>query len=126
MKLNLTINEAVALNNALYFAINNLKDAPLTLGLRLAYNAKQLEPIISSFEDVKKKALEVYGERDEDGQLKVENNQFVLTDQEAFNGMLKDALEEKFDVEMKELTVEVFPEKIDAAVIAGLYKIIVE
>jgi len=126
MKLELTINESIGLNNALFYATNSLKGAPLALGLRLAYNIKQLEPLVSSFDVVKKKALEVWGEKEENGEFKIENGQFVLKDKDEFEKMLKGSLEEKFDVEVKELTVDVFPEKIDAAIVAGLYKIIVE
>ena len=129
MKLTLSTNEALQLVNALGLAQTSLKGASLRLGLRLAYNVKQLAAIVSVFEEERKKLIDAYAERDENGETVLFTDEsgaqrVNLTDSAAFVKATEELLSEKFDVELKELTADILPETIDADLVAGLFLII--
>jgi hypothetical protein len=126
MKLNMTTSEALALNNAITYAQNTIKAAPLKLGLRLAYNAKQLDPVVSSFNAEREKLVKQFGETDANGELVIVEGQVTLTDRAGFEAAVKDLLEETFDIELRELAPDVLPDTIDAVIVGGLFPIIEE
>jgi len=127
MKLELTANEAMVLNSAIVAAQGSVKGAKLALGLRLAYNAKQLAPIVESFSENRTKLLDECAKKDENGSpVLVENGNIKLADPNRFNTGIKDMLAEKFDVELKPLDASLFPEAVDADIVGGLFEIIVE
>lgn len=127
MKLELTTLEAINLNMAISNAQTKIKGAKLALGMRLAYNAKKLAEVTESFDENRTKLLDECGKKDEDGKLiPAENGEVMLSDANRFNAGVKELLSEKFEVELKPLDDKLFPEAIDADVVAGLFPIIVE
>jgi ABC-type oligopeptide transport system substrate-binding subunit len=127
MKLELTALEAINLNATIVGAQTRIKGAKLALGMRLAYNQKQLAPITEALEENRVKLLTECAEKDKDGApLKDENGGIKLADAEKFNTGINEMLKEKFDVELKQIDLDLLPEKIDADIVAGLFTIIVE
>jgi hypothetical protein len=127
MKFELTTLEAINLNQAIMAAQERVKGAKLGLGMRLAYNAKKLKPIAETFEENRTKLLGECAERDaNDDLVLVENGNIKLADLDRFNNGVKDMLSESFDVDLKPLDENLFPETVDADIVAGLFAIIVE
>jgi len=125
MKLELTTGEAISLNSAIVAAQMRLKGAKFVLGLRLAYNAKQLVPIVTSFDEARAELLDKYAEKAEDGSLvDMGEGKIKLTDPRAFNKDVADLLAEKFDLDLKQIDEKLFPAAVDADIIGGLYPIL--
>jgi hypothetical protein len=125
MKLELTMGEAINLNSAIVAAQMRLKGAKFALGLRLAYNAKQLVPVVTSFEETRSELLDKYAEKAEDGSLvDLGEGRVKLADAKGFNKDVADLLAERFDVDLKQIDEKLFPAAVDADIIGGLYPIL--
>ena len=127
MKFSMKAGDINTLNNTIYYALNSLKNAPVGLGLKLAYNAGQLKTVIEAFEKQRKELLDRFGAKNEAGELLTNDaGNAVLLDREGFDKAFQELSGEVFEVELRELSVEIFPETLDAAIVAGLFPIIME
>lgn len=130
MKLDLRTIDVINLANAISAAQATVKGGKLAFGMGLAYNARQLTNVMVAFDDARKNLIQVYGKRDDKGELVQTNDgaeqRVEIANTVEFNLEMHDLLEQTWRLELKELTESVLPETIDPAIVAGLYPIIAE
>jgi hypothetical protein len=129
MKLELTALEAINLNAAIIGAQTRIKGAKLALGMRLAYNRRQLTPIVEALEENRVKLLNECAEKDETGApVKLSDNAIKLAeaDAERFHAGVAEMLKEKFSVEFNAIDSHLFPEMVDTDVVDSIYAMIVD
>lgn len=122
------LDMAVSINTAL----GSLKDVSVQLGLKLAYNSRQLRDICKVLDERRQALLDQHTKIGEDGEpMKVKDEatgvvNHTLADPEAFRKDVDTLHAEEFDVELKPIALDILPAKIDPILIAGMYTIIVE
>jgi hypothetical protein len=130
MQKEITTREAVDLVNGITAAQGRIRGAKVSLGLRLAYNAKALLPIAQAYEQSRAELIQKHAKRGEDGEVISEGEgiarRILIADVEAFNAETNELLDETFAVELKTIDVGLLPDAVDPYVIAGLFAIITE
>jgi len=86
------LSELLACNSAL----TAVKDNP-TLSFKVSYaiaiNAKMFETFVVPFQESQKQLVDMYAERDAEGNIIEKDNKVTITDVEAYNSRLKTLLE---------------------------------
>lgn len=93
---------------ALVDALGSVKDKklPIRVELILARNAKKLADIADDIEDKRQTLVEKYGERDEDGELVIEDGRVPMIDGAAFRREYDELIETDIEVTLDRLSME--------------------
>lgn len=85
--------------------LNTLK-LPVKASFRVAKTSKELDSVLTVYNETLKKLQEEHAERDEDGAVKTEGNQIVFKDSKAFQEAFTELLDEESDVSVRTVKLE--------------------
>ena len=98
-------------NSQIVYISNNIKDIrqknlPVKIGFAINKNMVLLEPLGIAYDEERKKILNKYCEKNEDGTFKQENGIFVLKDEVSYEREIRELLDIKNDVSVHKISYE--------------------
>lgn len=125
-KLRLKTDKIVGLYNTLNIFAN--EKIPFKSAVKIATNIEKLKIINEQFENKRTELIKEYGEKDENGEVIVmDDNRIKIENVEAFNSSFNKILQEEFDLELEELSMNDLEEiKVSANDIYSISEILTE
>lgn len=93
---------------AIFNGIQGLKkkQLPIRIGFALNKNMAAMETAAKAYEEERAKILDIYCEKDENGQLKTNGNEYVLTDRKGYTESMNELLDIETDIQVHTVTLE--------------------
>lgn len=99
-------NELLVNSVGVLSKLNNA-ELPVKVSYKLSKNIKNIEKELSVYEEEKQKLINKYGEKDEDGKNKInENGTINILDPEAWNKDYKELLEIENDIKVEKISID--------------------
>lgn len=91
----------------IYKGISTIKSKhlPVRVGFAINKNLSALNGVAQIYEEERRKILDKYCEKDENGQLLTKNNEFVISDKEMYASEINDLLNIENDVDIHTISI---------------------
>ena len=123
-KLKLKTNDIICL----FESMSKISDEKMTFktAVKIATNIDKLRIIYTQFETKRADLIKQYAQKDENGDVLVMgDNRIKIENINAFNSSISEIMEEEFEIELEELSVEEFEDvKISANDVCNIKKIL--
>ena len=86
--------------------LNQAEGLPFKVALSLAKNIKEIDEVLTVYENKRKELINKYGKKDKDGELVIKDNNIELTDKVAFANEFNSLVAEDVDVDIKKIKVD--------------------
>ena len=114
----LTLGEALSIAKELPALLG--KDIPIRYALQLSRAIDQINGELRAFETIRTKLIDKYGEKDEDGNLVHEGQQYQIADLAGFNKEYKELVSQEIEISYEPILVEDLGDiKIAASALVG-------
>ena len=123
-KLKLKTNDIIGL----FESMSKISDEKMTFktAVKIATNIDKLRIIYTQFETKRSYLIKQYAQKDENGNVIVmDDNRIKIENINAFNSSISEIMEEEFEIELEELSVQEFEDvKISANDVCNIKKIL--
>ncbi len=82
------------------------KKLPVKLGFAINKNVKAMRGIAEAYDAERTKILNKYGQKDEDGQLEISGDEYVLTDKKAYAAEMNELLGIESELQVHTVTLD--------------------
>ena len=82
------------------------KKLPVKLGFAINKNVKAMKGTAESYDAERTKILDKYGQKDEDGQLEISGDEYVLTDKKAYAAEMNELLGIESELQVHTVTID--------------------
>lgn len=82
------------------------KKLPVKLGFAINKNVKAMKGTAESYDAERTKILDKYGQKDEDGQLEISGDEYVLTDKKAYAAEMNELLGIESELQVHTVTLD--------------------
>ncbi len=82
------------------------KKLPVKLGFAINKNVKAMRGTAESYDAERTKILDKYGQKDEDGQLEISGDEYVLTDKKAYAAEMNELLGIESELQVHTVTLD--------------------
>lgn len=82
------------------------KKLPVKLGFAINKNVKAMRGIAEAYDAERTKILDKYGQKDEDGQLEISGDEYVLTDKKAYAAEMNELLGIESELQVHTVTLD--------------------
>lgn len=82
------------------------KKLPVKLGFAINKNVKAMRGIAEAYDAERTKILNKYGQKDEDGQLEISGDEYVLTDKKAYAAEMNELLGIESELQVHTVTID--------------------
>ena len=84
------------------------KKVPIKIAYAISKNAETVGAAFKAYEETRKKRLEEYAEKDEEGNPIIENGQYVVEDLAAWSEEIRELLEIETEVQVHKVSIDEF------------------
>ena len=88
------------------------KHLPVRISYAIHKNAASIEPALKAYDEVRKKLIEQYAEKDGEGKPIIADGKYIIENAEAFNADMAELNTEEVEIEVHKVSVSEF-EKLD-------------
>lgn len=88
------------------------KHLPVRISYAIHKNAAAIEPYLKAYDEVRKKLIDQYAKKDDDGKPVVEDGKYTIENVEAFNADIAELNAEETEIEVHKVSISEF-EKLD-------------
>ncbi len=120
------LSEALALGIAMQKLQTEGVPRSIKLGYALVINTKRLKDIVETFEESRISLLKKYGEKDDKGDLLLNDGNVTIKDMNSFNEEFMSLQRSEVSVELQKIKLDDLPSELDPMVLGSLLPMISE